>query len=182
VTRGVAFDRDVSKQGHYAGAVTRLVAASIDLGLIIFTFSLATAVVSWVMQLVFGIQVSTDGSIWFIPMILNWGFLYLTVPTSLSGKTLGKALLGLQVVAQDGGDASFVQCAVRSLVLPISTLFFGLGLVIMVVQRDRQTLHDMVAKTVVVYSWDARAAEMRLLAHQPPTRRVVQLGEPDSPA
>ena len=58
---------------------------------------------------------------------------------------------------------------VRTLTLPLSFLFFGLGFLGILLNKDRHAFHDRLARTVVVYSWDARAARLRWLAKQEPT-------------
>jgi uncharacterized RDD family membrane protein YckC len=49
---------------------------------------------------------------------------------------------------------------VRTLALPLTVLFFGIGLVVIVVQREHRSLHDIIAKTCVVYDWGDRSAEI----------------------
>jgi uncharacterized RDD family membrane protein YckC len=50
--------------------------------------------------------------------------------------------------------------------LPVSIVCFGLGLFGIVLRTDHRGWHDRVAKTCVVYDWDARAARMRWLARR----------------
>ena len=49
---------------------------------------------------------------------------------------------------------------------PLSFLFFGLGFLGILVQREHRALHDLIAGTAVIYSWDARAARLRFLARE----------------
>jgi len=65
------------------------------------------------------------------------------------------ATLGIRVVASDGGR---IKAVVRTLVLPFSVALAGLGLVGVVVHRERRGPHDFAAGTVVIYDWNARAA------------------------
>jgi hypothetical protein len=51
-------------------------------------------------------------------------------------------------------------------VFPLSFLLFGLGFLGILVQREHRALHDLIAGTAVVYSWDARAARLRFLARE----------------
>jgi uncharacterized RDD family membrane protein YckC len=74
------------------------------------------------------------------------------------------AVLGVQVVRADGAVAEPRRGVVRALVFPLSFLLFGLGFLGILVQRERRALHDLIAGTAVVYSWDARAARLRFLA------------------
>lgn len=54
----------------------------------------------------------------------------------------------------------------RTLALPLSFLTLGIGSVPIITGRRRRALHDKIAGTAVVYSWDARAARLRFLARQ----------------
>jgi uncharacterized RDD family membrane protein YckC len=54
----------------------------------------------------------------------------------------------------------------RTLALPLSFLTLGIGFIPIITGRHRRALHDRIAGTAVVYSWDARAARLRFLARQ----------------
>ena len=73
------------------------------------------------------------------------------------------------VVASDRAPVTGRQAVIRTVTLPLSFLFFGLGFLGILLNKDRHAWHDRLAKTVVVYSWDARAARLRWLAKQEPT-------------
>jgi uncharacterized RDD family membrane protein YckC len=79
------------------------------------------------------------------------------------------AVLGIRVVQADGTGADAWRGVVRALVFPFSFLFLGLGFIGLLVQGQRQALHDLVAGTAVVYAWDARAARLRFLAREAET-------------
>jgi hypothetical protein len=64
----------------------------------------------------------------------------------------------------DGSDASGRRAVVRTLALPLSFLLLGLGFLGIVLGDKRRALHDVIAGTAVVYSWDARAARLRFLS------------------
>ena len=53
---------------------------------------------------------------------------------------------------------------VRTIFLPLSMVFLGVGILMILLNRDRRAMHDMIAGTAVVYSWNARAARLRFLA------------------
>ena len=76
------------------------------------------------------------------------------------------AVLGVRVVRADGDGLEPWRGVVRALVFPLSFLLFGLGFLGILVQREHRALHDLIAGTAVVYSWDARAARLRFLARQ----------------
>ena len=161
-------DLAVTQQGHYAGAVTRLVAFLVDQTVATALFSFATAALTFVVALVTGDQITFE----YPPLLLAasfavWLFLYYSYPWATSGKTFGMALLGLRVVLRDGAPAGVKAAVLRTLALPLSFLLLGLGFVGIVTNREHRALHDRIAGTVVVYDWDARAARLRFLArHQ----------------
>jgi uncharacterized RDD family membrane protein YckC len=97
-----------------------------------------------------------------------WFVFYYAAPLAATGRTAGMAVLGLQVLRADGIDLGPGRALIRTLVLPLSFVLFGIGLLWGLVQREHRCLHDLIAGTCVVYSWDARAARRRLLA-RPPT-------------
>ncbi|MGH3123634.1 MAG: RDD family protein, partial [Streptosporangiaceae bacterium] len=99
-----------------------------------------------------------------------WEFVYFAYSWGASGKTLGMALLGVQVVAADGSEAGPRRAVLRTLAFPLSFLLFGLGFTGILLQRDRRALHDLIAETAVVYAWDARAARLRYLDRASPDR------------
>ena len=66
--------------------------------------------------------------------------------------------------ADDGTDASGRRAVVRTLALPLSFLFLGLGFTGILLGDRRRALHDVIAGTAVIYSWDARAARLRFLS------------------
>jgi uncharacterized RDD family membrane protein YckC len=74
------------------------------------------------------------------------------------------ALLGVRVVRDDGTDVSARRAVVRTLAFPFSFLFLGLGFIGILPGDRRRALHDVIAGTTVIYSWDARAARLRFLS------------------
>ncbi len=158
------------RQGHYAGAVSRLAAFAADVGASWGLFTLGAAALDFSIQLVTGGQFSlTKHQIVTLVAVVVWEFVYFAYQWALSGKTIGMAVLGIRVVRADGTPIGWRQAVVRTLALPLSFLILGLGFLGILTNRDRHTLHDRIAGTAVVYSWDARAARLRWLAKQEPT-------------
>jgi uncharacterized RDD family membrane protein YckC len=157
------------RQGQYAGAVTRLVAFAADVGAAWGLFTLGAAAVAFSVQLVTGHKFAlTDHQIASLVAAVVWLFLYFAYQWALSGRTIGMAVLGIRVVTAAGAAISSRQAVVRTLTLPLSFLLFGLGFLGILTNRQRRALHDHLAGTAVVYSWDARAARLRWLAKQVP--------------
>jgi len=160
-----SLERTVGRQGNYAGVVTRLVAFLLDILFIWALYTLAAGGISVFSQLLSGHTFNLDDHQLAGAIVLGvWGFVYFAYQWSLNGKTLGDAILGIQVVQASGAPVRPTQAVVRTLVLPFSILFFFIGMIIIIVQRERRAVHDLIAGTAVVYEWDARAAHLRWLA------------------
>ncbi|HEY7916305.1 MAG TPA: RDD family protein [Acidimicrobiales bacterium] len=153
------------RQGHYAGAVSRLVAFGADVGASWGLFTLGAAGLTFSVQLVSGhnFSLSSHQIVSLIALVV-WEFVYFSYQWASGGKTIGMALLGIRVVRTDGSPIGPRQAVFRTLALPLSFLILGLGFVGILTNRDRHALHDHLAGTAVVYSWDARAARLRWLA------------------
>ncbi len=166
----------VSCQGHYAGSVSRFVAYAIDLAVSSAVFSLTLAAVSYGVQLVTGHSVHWNRSnIVVACLFVGWQFIYFGYSWAVSGRTFGMAVLGITVVRADGTTLNPRRGIIRALAFPLSFLFFGLGFLGILVQREHRALHDLIAGTAVIYAWDARAARLRFLARQ------AELGMADGP-
>lgn len=158
-------DRDVSLQGHYAGIVTRVAAFAIDVLLATTLFSLGGNVVEYLLSSLLGRDVSlANAPTVSIVVLAVWLLIYFAYPIAVSGRTLGMALVGLEVVMNDGRDVDARHAVLRTVILPVSVIFLGIGILMILVSRDRRALHDLAAGTAVVYSWNARAARLRFLA------------------
>ncbi|MDO8563125.1 MAG: RDD family protein [Candidatus Limnocylindria bacterium] len=68
------------------------------------------------------------------------------------GRTLGKRVFGLRVIAANGSPAGFLACVARSLVRLVDVLpgFYGVGALAIVLSPRSQRLGDLVAGTFVV--------------------------------
>jgi uncharacterized RDD family membrane protein YckC len=144
--------------GKYAGPVTRVAAFGIDLLLIFWSFTLGSAGVAWMLNTV-GIEVPNDWELgaW---LLVLWGFLYLFASILITGRTAGKGLIGLRVLEHDGDPVRGRDAALRTIALPLSFAFFGLGILVSLISPRRLTFHDMVARTCEVYDWGDRPAEL----------------------
>jgi uncharacterized RDD family membrane protein YckC len=139
-----------------AGPLARSLAFLLDSLTVSASFGLLVALGATLVGLFAGRPVDLgDGGPGYIAAFLVWWFLYLWIAGSIAGRTVGKAVVGLQIVALDGGRVRPARAALRAVVLPVS-LVFGLGLVPAVVGRSRRTLHDRAAGTRVVVEWGGR--------------------------
>jgi uncharacterized RDD family membrane protein YckC len=157
----------IGRQGHYAGAVSRLAAFAADVGVSWGLYLLWQALLGGVVKLITGHSYSlTSHRVVALVTLVAWLFLYFAYQWAVSGKTLGMAVLGVQVVTVEGGPIAGRQAILRTLGLGLCILTLGIGFLGIIFQRERRALDDFVAKTAVVYDWDARAARLRWLARK----------------
>jgi uncharacterized RDD family membrane protein YckC len=154
-----------SYQGHYAGFASRFLSFVVDLIVITAIFLIVLAAIWFSAKILTGTNIAFNhGSIWVLIGYVVWAFIYFARSWGANGRTAGMALFGVQVVRGDGGDVNERQAALRTLVFPLSFLFLGLGFLGIVLGNRRRALHDVLAGTTVIYSWDARAARLRYLS------------------
>lgn len=67
------------------------------------------------------------------------------------GQSFGKRFVGIRVIRTDGEPIDYQTAVLRHIVgYPLAVLFFGLGMLWMLVDGKRQGWHDKLAKTIVV--------------------------------
>ena len=148
--------------GRYAGPVSRLGALGLDLFVISSTFTLLLAGVSYLLDLLFESSADlTQSAGWIVVLVFTvYGFSYFWISLALTGRTVSQALVGLKVVRTSGEPLGPGAAAVRTAVLPFSFALFGAGAVMALVDRRRRALHDVVARSSVVYDWGDRPAAL----------------------
>lgn len=149
--------------GNYAGVFTRLAAFVIDWLVIAVSYSLLLGGASFLLSALFAWDIGvadSDHSLYWILGMAGWAFIYLVVGLIVSGRTPGKAVVGLRVVCRDGTPLTPARAAVRVLALPLSFAILGLGFLGVLFGRERRALHDVIAGAAVVYDWGDRPAEL----------------------
>ncbi|OGL01145.1 MAG: hypothetical protein A3E31_13330 [Candidatus Rokubacteria bacterium RIFCSPHIGHO2_12_FULL_73_22] len=76
--------------------------------------------------------------------------LYAIMLHRLGGQTLGKMLVGVRVVADDGGPLTLGAAVLRYLGYFVSCATLGFGFLMAGLRADRRALHDLIAGTRVV--------------------------------
>lgn len=78
---------------------------------------------------------------------------YYVLLTWQSGSTLGKRLMKIKVVAENGNKATFTTVLLREVVGKfVSTIVIGIGYLWVLFDAKKQGWHDKIAKTIVVAS------------------------------
>lgn len=85
--------------------------------------------------------------LFFLPMLLY----HLFFEVVMNGQSIGKKLIGIKVIGEDGGRPALHQYLIRWLTRPFDFFFFGLiGLLTVVLSKKNQRLGDMAAGTLVI--------------------------------
>jgi uncharacterized RDD family membrane protein YckC len=96
--------------------------------------------------------VSVLGAVWaLLSFIFFWGY-YILFELFWNGQTPGKRLIGLRVVREGGRPITFVGSAIRNLIRVIDFLpgLYGLGVLVMFIDRNARRLGDLAGGTLVV--------------------------------
>jgi len=117
------------------------------------------------------------GLLLLLGFLLEW-FYGVVFETLTAGRTPGKMLLELRVVRGDGSPGRFPDFLLRNLLRAIDFLpaLFGVGVLVMLVDRRMRRLGDLVADTVVVA--ESRAAVLGALTLDPPLSEEERLALP----
>jgi uncharacterized RDD family membrane protein YckC len=147
--------------GHYAGPLSRVAAYAGDLAASAASFTATSAGVAYVLGIVFGVAIepSQTGPVW-LGLLIAWMFTYWWASTAIAGRTPAMLLLGLRIVARDGTALRQRAAVVRTLLLPVAGVPFGLGFLGVLLDRERRALHDLGSGAVVVYDWGGRTARL----------------------
>jgi len=140
-------------QGHRAGIVTRVLAASVDAGVAVLAVALGYAGVLAFYFIVDPRSFSFPDASFALLFACFLGFLvcYLGLAWATTGRSYGARLLGLRVVNSRGGRVRPLISLARALMcvfLPI-VLFWA------VVNRENRSVADVLLRTSVVYDWDS---------------------------
>lgn len=155
-------DRAIRMQGRFAGSVSRFLAFMIDQFVIGVVFGVFALLVQAAIRVVIDstFELDAERTVMVIAYV-TWAYIYYVGSLAGSGRTIGKAILGLIVVEANGDVLSGRSAAVRTLAFPLSFLVFGIGLLLGLFRRDRRELHDLIGGTAVLYDWDATTAKRR---------------------
>ncbi len=162
--RGTAMTMEENRQGHFAGAASRLLAIGIDAFAGWGIFLLMVGATQATISLFLSSPPDLFHHHWLTAAFaIPYFFFYFYFQWSLGGRTIGMAFLGIRVVRRDGERVAQRHAARRIILLPLSLAPFGLGVLGLVTRPDRRGWHDRGADTCVIYDWDAQAARLRWL-------------------
>jgi len=88
-----------------------------------------------------------------------FSYLYFVFFFATTGQTVGKAIMGLRVVTNDGKRMGVRRSFIRAVCYTLSLAPLGLGFLWVLGEDRRRAWHDKIAHTYVLYVWDARYEE-----------------------
>jgi uncharacterized RDD family membrane protein YckC len=149
-------DNDPYVQDCVASFSARLMAISIDVFLLGIVFwvgvllggSQAAQIVSDDFQLIYDVAVTAPLLLLAGPVFLS--MTYFTILHSLGGRTIGKAIMGLCVVASSGGHMGIGRSFLRWAGYQISALPLLAGFLWAVLDIRHRTWHDIIADSKVI--------------------------------
>ena len=133
---------------EYAGFWIRLMAQILD----VFVLGIPIALI---VSIFFGFDWLFVDSSWgadILNLILST-VVVVVLWTKLGGATPGKKLMGIRIISSpDHQTLSYKKSVVRYLIgYTVSTLILFLGFLMIAFREDKRGLHDLIAKTYVIY-------------------------------
>lgn len=134
----------------YSGVLKRFISFFIDniiIGAVIYVFCSIPLVFSF---LKINMPMFISNYLNSIELILSMVFLFFYVPffESRKGQSIGKKIMRIRVINESGENLNFPICFVRQFLIVLDIITFGWML--SVSNRRKQTLKDVITKTVVV--------------------------------
>lgn len=113
----------------------------------------------------------------FLGAAIVWVFYAPILESSEIRATIGKQLMGIQVVDLTGRRLSFRAALLRNFMKFFSTGFICLGYIIAFFTARKQTLHDLVADSIVVYGRSDTAVIDAWMSH---SKEILRMRDSDS--
>jgi uncharacterized RDD family membrane protein YckC len=163
--------------GHYAGFASRAAALVLDCVIVAALAFVLYWAVALPLKAFTGLTLGDCGpgqlqSSW-LRVALCAGVLFLaaaialgTLPvyvvffTMMTGQTVGMHVLGLRIVRLDGRHMTFRSSVIRFAGMIVSMFPLGIGYLWVLVDDRRQSFHDKLAGTCVIYAWRAEQNEV----------------------
>jgi uncharacterized RDD family membrane protein YckC len=177
-----------SMKGEFAGFASRFVAFAIDLALVL----VAAGIINWVIIAALGLvginvigpasNANTNigriiiiiSKIVLVAMPIVLLISYWMIFWTVTGQTIGKRIMGVRIVRMDGQRMKARNSVRRIIMYFVSMIPFFLGFLVILIDDERRGWHDKVAKTCVIYAWDAREVEGFLIKPRQQIDRVVE--------
>jgi uncharacterized RDD family membrane protein YckC len=149
--------RALGLQGHRAGFVSRLSADAID-AVVVLAIHVVVVLVVTAVRYLFTRSFKLPNPPTWVTLATYWviALIYLESGWGGTGKTLGKQVVGVRVVRVDGTRLGAGPAFLRALLY----LVFPAGLIWILFSRKNSSVQDLLVRSVVVYDWAYRTAEV----------------------
>lgn len=157
-------NKAIQNKPIYAGLWVRLGSILVDFTLIALFLSITRYLLSVIMHPI--LSTNTYLQIYLYGGLLIWLLVFISYYSvfNANGKqSLGKKIFGLQIVNEDNDPLKVSRSFWRSVVFLFDTIIFFLGHLVMVFSKNKQTLHDMAAKSYVIRIRPKRKLESFLI-------------------
>jgi uncharacterized RDD family membrane protein YckC len=144
----------------YAGLITRTVAVAVDAAVLTVGFAVASGVVGLILSLFTAVEVSSPGAV--LGVTGGWTVVVVTYFVSfwtLVGATPGMRLMRMRVFDEHGAPPGLARSALRLVGAVLAAIPLFAGYLLVLVDDRRRGLHDMIARTVVVFATAEPAEE-----------------------
>lgn len=141
-------------QGHQAGIVSRMIAAGLDL--VVVMCVLVAAYAGWSVAL-FVLHTRTfafprPSSALILVAYVVVAVACLAIPWRVNGRSYGQHVMGLRVTTKQGALLTFPRALLRASVC----ICFPMSLLWVAVSRRSAAVHDLLLRTTVHYDWTWR--------------------------
>ena len=136
---------------RYAGFWLRLVSSIIDAGILL--------ILVWILSLVYGVSITSpshtgDDFVIFrlfeLTSIFAAWIYFAVMESSLAQATIGKLFIGIYVTDMDGDRLAFSRASIRYWLKYLTIFTFLIGFLISAFTKKKQTVHDMIVKSLVL--------------------------------
>jgi uncharacterized RDD family membrane protein YckC len=137
----------------YAGLVSRTVALVVDAAVLTVGFAVASGVVGLILSLFTAVEVTSPGAV--VGVAGGWTLVvvgYFVLFWTLAGETPGMRLMRMRVVDQRGAPPGVGRSLLRLVGAVLAAIPLFAGYLLVLIDDRRRGLHDMIARTVVVYA------------------------------
>jgi uncharacterized RDD family membrane protein YckC len=137
----------------YAGLVTRTVALAMDAVALTVGFAVASGVVGLILSLFTAVQVTSPGAV--VGVAGGWTLVvasYFVLFWTLAGATPGMRVMRMRVLDGRGEPPRLGRAVLRLIGAVLAAIPLFAGYLLVLVDDRRRGLHDMIARTVVVYA------------------------------
>lgn len=149
-------NRDKGEVGvNYGGFWIRFLATIIDTAVVMVVTALIGVVLKVpkgvISEMVFGDELYLSTHPLYSLLLIIVGILYFVgLPATPWRGTVGKKVLGLEIVDTNGDTISIFRSIIRNIARIFSSLLLGLGYVIAAFHPKKRALHDLIANTYVI--------------------------------